>query len=120
MVAFRAGTQIETDNGFKAIESLERGDNIKTMSGFVPLARLMVSDPAINGQEFIRLPENCINDVPNRDTFVTKYHLMVFDYKLSICLLFFYKYTGFHYIHKFCHPILHHKIGDMHSQNQLL
>jgi hypothetical protein len=86
MVAFRAGTQIETNDGLKAVEILTRGDMIKTTSGFVPLARLMVSEPSVNDQYFVLFPQHCTgNNVPNLDLYVTKHHLMVFDYKLLPC-----------------------------------
>lgn len=82
-VCFHESTLIDTEDGLKEIKDLKRGDNIVTLNGLKPLARLMKNEYIIFGQEFVRFPQGCLGpNLPTKDVLVTKPHPLMFDFKL--------------------------------------
>lgn len=82
-VCFHEDTLINTDVGLVAIKDLKRGDMLKTLDGYKPLARLMINEYKAFGQEFVKFPKNCFSEgLPCRDVYVTKPHPVVIDYQL--------------------------------------
>jgi hypothetical protein len=93
-VCFAPGTQIETSSGLQNIETLTRGTMIKTLSGFKPLARLMISEPSTK-QEFVKFTKGCTQSgAPLEDLYCTRPHPLVLNFKLVAAELFVGKVDG--------------------------
>ena len=75
---YHQSTNILTDYGYINITKLMRGDLIKTIDGYKPLAKLIKSINVKN--KFIKFTKNSIGkDIPNQDLMITSGHPVYFN-----------------------------------------
>lgn len=78
---FLENALIDTEEGLKEIQYLQRGDMINTLRGPQKLAKLLKL-PIINKNKFVKFPKECNGSVPSNDIVCLEVQLLVFDYKL--------------------------------------
>ena len=77
-ICYHPNTSILTDKGNVKITDLKRGDLIKTLKGFKPLAKLIKNIHVKT--KFVKFPKNCFGDnIPNQDLHITTGHPVYFN-----------------------------------------
>ena len=99
-LCFHENTPIMTEHGKVPIKDLKRGTMVQTLNGLKPLARLMVNEYIIFGQEFVKFPAHCLGEnVPTTDVLCTREHPLMFDFKTVAAKEFVGKVKGVEIVH---------------------
>ena len=91
---------IMTDQGYVKITKLQRGDMIKTLTGFEPLARLIQRPPDKKNDEYIVFEKDSIDtNIPNNKLIITKGHPVYYndDYFNPEDFVYHPKFTRVHF-----------------------
>jgi hypothetical protein len=99
-LCFHENTPIMTEHGKVPIKDLKRGTMVQTLNGLKPLARLMINEYIIFGQEFVKFPAHCLGEnVPTTDVLCTREHPLMFKFKTIAAKEFVGKVKGVEIVH---------------------
>jgi len=99
-ICYHPDTMIMTDQGYVKITKLQRGDMIKTLTGFEPLARLIQRPPDKKNDEYIVFEKDSIDtNIPNNKLIITKGHPVYYndDYFNPEDFVYHPKFTRVHF-----------------------